>query len=146
LTTRAQRGGFRQIDDLREVRGIGPSRLERIRPFLRLEPTNTTVVAGSLADPPASNDTAKNRTATGKKTLSADLRIDVNHASATDLQRLPGIGPVMSQRIIQEREKSPFRKVDELRRVSGIGAKTLEKLRPFITVGDDGPAVAAKPG
>ena len=41
-----------------------------------------------------------------------------------------------SQRILDERTKKPFQTGDELRRVSGIGPKTLEKLRPYITVGD----------
>ena len=46
-------------------------------------------------------------------------------------EKLPGIGPKMAQRIIDERSKKPFASVEELRRVSGIGPKTLEKLRPL---------------
>jgi DNA uptake protein ComE-like DNA-binding protein len=38
----------------------------------------------------------------------------------------------MAARIISEREKAPFRSAEELRRVPGIGPKTLEKLRPFV--------------
>ncbi len=58
-------------------------------------------------------------------------------SSAAQLQKLPGIGLKRSQRIIGERGKKPFQTVDELRRVSGIGPKTLEKLRPFVIVGGD---------
>jgi competence protein ComEA len=60
--------------------------------------------------------------------------IDVNRASAAELQRLPGIGPKTSQGIIDERNKKPFKSVDDLRRVRGIGPKTLEKLKPYVTV------------
>src|SRR5207247_2271571 len=61
--------------------------------------------------------------------------IDINRATVAELQKLPGIGPKMSQRIADEREKRPFASVDELRRVSGIGPKTLDKLKPLVTVG-----------
>jgi competence protein ComEA len=64
--------------------------------------------------------------------------IDVNRAPLAELQRLPGIGPKMSQRIVDERGKRPFATVAELRRVPGIGPKTLEKLRPYVTTGDGG--------
>ena len=60
--------------------------------------------------------------------------VDVNHASAEGLQRLPGIGPKLAQRILDERGKKPFRTVDDLRRVSGIGPRILERLRPFVVV------------
>ena len=46
----------------------------------------------------------------------------------------PGVGPKSAQRIADERAKNPFARIEDLRRVSGIGAKTLEKLRPYVTV------------
>ena len=61
--------------------------------------------------------------------------LDLNAATASDLEGLPGIGPKMADRIIRYREsKGPFRSVDELNNVRGIGARTLEKLRPMIAV------------
>ncbi len=55
--------------------------------------------------------------------------IDVNAASATELQRLRGIGPVISGRIVAERGRGRFRNADDLQRVRGIGPKTVENLR-----------------
>lgn len=58
--------------------------------------------------------------------------LDINIASRSDLQRVPGIGPVTASRIIEQR---PFKTIDELRNVPGIGAKTMERILPFIRVG-----------
>ena len=61
--------------------------------------------------------------------------LDLNAATASDLEGLPGIGPKMAERIIRYREsRGPFRSVDELSNVRGIGTRTLEKLRPMIAV------------
>lgn len=68
--------------------------------------------------------------------------VDVNHATAEELQKLPGIGPKLSQRIIDERKVKPFANAEDLRRVSGIGAKTVEKLRPLVRFGPISPPVA----
>jgi competence protein ComEA len=61
--------------------------------------------------------------------------VNVNSATLEQLESLPGIGPALGQRIIDYREQhGPFRTVDDLLNVSGIGDKTLEDLRPLVTV------------
>ena len=58
---------------------------------------------------------------------------NVNTATAADLQRLPRIGPALSQRIVAHREThGPFQSVEALADVRGIGEKTVERLRPWV--------------
>lgn len=141
---RREHGAFRSVEDLRAVHGIGPAILERLRPHVQVKPQaqdqmeesdaeDHQSAEASLQSPVPGPAAAMTRT-TAKKETSLKEPIDINRAGADELQRLPGIGPKMSQRIIDERQKRPFEKVDDLRRVSGIGAKTLEKLRPHVTV------------
>lgn len=63
--------------------------------------------------------------------------VDINSASAEELAAaLPGIGPSKAQGIVEWRElHGPFRTVDQLLEVSGIGPRTLEKIRPFVRLG-----------
>ena len=64
-------------------------------------------------------------------------RINVNTADAYDLQRLPGIGEKRARDIIAWREANgPFRTLDELIEVSGIGPAVLENLRPYAAAGN----------
>jgi len=61
--------------------------------------------------------------------------ININSASETDLEELPGVGPVTAAAIIEYRtQNGPFTTVDDLVDVSGIGPATLEQIRPFATV------------
>lgn len=64
--------------------------------------------------------------------------VNVNTADEETLCRLPGIGPALAERIVADRSANgPFASVDDLTRVSGIGEKTLETLRPYVTVGGE---------
>jgi competence protein ComEA len=137
---RRENGGFRSVDDLRRVPGIGPATVARLRPWVCVgdaeAETDTETTTASVKHPAAPP-------AEGKKTAPSDL-IDINKASTAELRKLPGIGPKMSQTIVDERERAPFKSVDDLRRVHGIGAKTLDKLRPYVTVDSGSAHVASK--
>jgi competence ComEA-like helix-hairpin-helix protein len=66
---------------------------------------------------------------------SVGRRVDINIASWAELDNLPHIGPVLSRRIIEYREKNgKFEKIEDLLKVNGIGKKTLEKIREYIEV------------
>lgn len=62
-------------------------------------------------------------------------RLNLNTASAAELELLPGIGPALAARIVEDRAANgPFRSVDDLDRVKGIGPKTLGRIRALCTV------------
>jgi competence protein ComEA len=64
-----------------------------------------------------------------------DGSVDVNTAPATELDTLPGIGPVLAQRIVEHREQvGPFRSVDQLQDVAGIGPTVLERIAERVRV------------
>lgn len=65
--------------------------------------------------------------------LQAKFLVDINQAEWPEIIQLPGLGEVLAQRVVANRQDNgPFRDVDELTRVDGIGRKTLEKLRPYL--------------
>jgi competence protein ComEA len=62
--------------------------------------------------------------------------VNINTASATEIATLPGVGARMAARIIEYRQKNgPFKKVEELMNVRGIGEKNFLKLKPQLAVG-----------
>ncbi len=69
----------------------------------------------------------------GAAAATASGAINLNQASQQQLETLPGIGPVLAGRIIAERERQPFRAVEELTRVPGIADKRLEAIRSLVT-------------
>lgn len=71
--------------------------------------------------------------ATGVK---GDGSIDVNRATAAELEALPGVGPATAQKIVDDREANgPYTKPEDLMRVPGIGAKKFEAMREQVSVG-----------
>ena len=76
----------------------------------------------------------------------APARVDLNLATEADLEGLPKIGPATAKRIVEYRKQvGTIKSVDELVNVQGIGPKTLEVLRPHVTVSSVGaPSVPKK--
>ena len=67
--------------------------------------------------------------------VSAGGPVNLNRAGAAELETLPGIGPVLAAAILRYRQDSgPFQTIDALENVPGIGPKTLQNLRPLITI------------
>lgn len=65
----------------------------------------------------------------------APFPINVNTAIQAELERLPGVGPVIARAIIARREAvGPFQRPEDLKDVNGIGDRTLQKLLPYVTI------------
>ena len=80
-------------------------------------------------------ETTANRGDRPEANKTSSAKLDINRASEEELQSLEGIGPVIAARIVEHRENTPFRNVDELASVRGIGRKLLERLRPHVVAG-----------
>jgi len=77
--------------------------------------------------------------------LVARFEVDINAADWPELILLPGIGETLAQRIVASRESDgPFADHDDLRRVQGIGPKTLERIRPYLRPMPNAENVAGK--
>lgn len=128
LAYRHDRGGFGSVDELDAVKGIGDKTLTKLREHVKVGST----ARGQAPDPPVERLERKPQSVPTGKVTESDRPIAVNSANLEELKRLPGIGPKLAERIISERGKKPFTSADDLRRVNGIGAKTVEKLRPLV--------------
>ena len=73
----------------------------------------------------------------GPQLITLGLALDLNSATAADLDALPGIGPALAQRIIDYRQShGPFKNIDDLEQVSGIGPKKLALIKPYVFIED----------
>jgi comEA protein len=97
-------------------------------PLRRITALLALVFLAAAAAPPAA-------AATPQPPPSAE-KVNINSASADQLVALPGIGPSYAQRIVEYREKNgPFKRLEDILNVRGIGEKTFEKIRDHITIG-----------
>lgn len=107
----------------------GPAATEHSAPAAPVDgPATATTPVEHPAEKPA--DTAAEQPVSARP-----ARVNLNTATAAELELLPGIGPSLAQRIIEHRTKAGrFRTVAELDKVKGIGPRTIEKLRPLVAV------------
>ena len=131
-------GPFKSVDELKNVRGVGPVTFEKVRTQFRVGPLAQGLSAETPLSPqlqvPAPAQAPRPVATGAKKIQPGEPPINVNIATADELQRLPGVGPVTAQAIVASRATAPFQTVDDLDKVKGIGPKTVEKLRPFVVV------------
>jgi competence ComEA-like helix-hairpin-helix protein len=150
---RKAHGPFKQVEDLGEISGIGTQNLQKLRPYLGLGSPEDSAPPDWKAPMTTGESTTGyhlesqagrlpgGNSGIGPKAPPGGV-IDLNLASKAGLETLPGIGPVMAQRIIDyRRAHGPYKTIADLRKVSGIGRKKLEKLRPYVEItGQKSPA------
>jgi competence protein ComEA len=91
------------------------------------------LVGAGAAVTPLSATTKKPKESAGEGVAKP---VDLNRATQQELTGVPGIGKVLAERIVKFRDRhGPFRRVEDLLKVKGIGEKSFDKLRPHVTVG-----------
>jgi competence ComEA-like helix-hairpin-helix protein len=147
MAYRSQNGGFQSVADLERVKGIGPSKLQQLLPYVEVAakpavPASSTVLAAAapaqaIAPAAATPIIAQPIRATPFAATPAPPTgpINFNAASEEQLAALELIGPVLARRIVEyRRQYGVFPSVQSLDRVKGIGPKILQANRHRITV------------
>lgn len=130
IAWRDEHGPFLRVEDITNVPGIGEKTLQNIEHLLVVLPA-----AGVAPPAPAGGPPVIVPAIATPPTVTASDIININTASRERLMELDGIGEAMADRIIAHRERhGPFRSVDRIVDVSGIGPRTLDKNRHRLTV------------
>lgn len=111
---REQVGGFKSIEEIKNVRGIGDATFNQIKDLITVGKVKIVVVREEVPE---------------------SEKIDINTASEVELQALPSIGPSKARAIVEYREQyGEFDKIEDIMKVRGIGPGTFEKFKHLITV------------
>lgn len=137
VADREARGPFGALAGLDRVPGIGPGLMAAIGPHARFSGTAagrqdsaSHTSPGGPAAPPSPGGPLE------PPNPQAAPPLDLNTATAAELEALPFVGPYMAQQIVAHRERyGPFTAVDSLVRVPGIGPATLARIRARVRVG-----------
>lgn len=136
VAERDARGAFGGLESLDRVPGVGPGLLRSLAPHLTFSGASTLKTApfasgagvGTSLAPPGAEDVVSVSVAP------RGTAVNVNRATAVELEALPGIGPSLARRIVADREaQGPFATVAALDRVPGIGPALLARLGRLVT-------------
>ncbi|MEA2724935.1 MAG: competence protein ComEA [Gemmatimonadales bacterium] len=132
VADRQAKGPFGSLEGLDRVPGIGPGLLRTLAPHLTFSGVRPPSPPGAglgtaFAPPPLRNVTVA-------RPGQSDTVLNVNRATAVELERLPGIGPSLARLIVADREaRGPFATLDALDRIPGIGPGLVARLERLAT-------------
>jgi competence protein ComEA len=131
VADREKSGPFGALEALDRVPGIGPGLLAAVGPHLTFSDRPGARVSGQFAraEPALRGHPA------APMVMGSAPRLNLNSASVSELDALPGIGPARAAAILQERQtRGPFTSVEELSRVPGLGPAAIARLRDRVVV------------
>ena len=133
VADREARGPFGSLAGLDRVPGVGPGLLRALEPHVAF--SNVSAVNSWASQDKRTLVGVAAATSSFPPTAQISTPVDLNTASASELDALPGVGLARAQAIVRYREShGPFLSIDALTQVPGIGPAALARLRPLVTV------------
>jgi competence protein ComEA len=118
---------FKTVEDLKNVKGIGEAKFDKLKSLVTVEGIKAVHRAEGQTSP-------KGRAAAEGEKQAVGGPVDLNTADKAALEALPGVGPAVADRIIAAR---PFKTVDDLKNVKGIGDARFAALKDMVVVGEE---------
>jgi competence protein ComEA len=118
---------FKSVDDLERVKGLGKSRIDALKDLVTTDAPAAKAGTAKTVAKTTGGATTKNM----PKAKAGQKVVNLNTASKEELEDLPGIGPVLSDRIIEGR---PFKTIEDVMKVKGIKDGEFAKIKDLITV------------
>jgi competence protein ComEA len=134
LNYRNKGGRFRKPEDIKKIWGLRPDEADRLIPYIQIEATEVA----TKRDYPAKDAMDKSGKEAGKESFLnkpnyALKKIDINTASQSDWEAFPGIGPVLSARIIKFRDKiGGFKTIEQVSKTYGLSDSVFQKILPYL--------------
>jgi competence ComEA-like helix-hairpin-helix protein len=120
---------FKSVEELKNVKGFGEAKFNKIKNLVTVE----TLKAKSVR-------TTETKAKAKSKTVESEL-VDINTADKAALEGLVGVGPALAEKIIAAR---PFKRVEDLKNVKGIGEAKFNAIKDLVSVGEEEETVTAK--
>ncbi|MDZ4183156.1 MAG: helix-hairpin-helix domain-containing protein [Candidatus Cloacimonadaceae bacterium] len=122
---------FQNVIEIMDIKGIGPATYDKMKPMLIIFGTSESSATAAKS----SSTKASASSSTTKSKADDNSIVNINSAGINELTTLSGIGEVKAKAIIDYRSANgPFSAIEDIVKVKGIGAKTLEKIRHRLAI------------
>lgn len=127
INYRNKGGRFKEAEDIRKIYGLKKEEADVLIPYIKIETANAEKTVQK-------NKVEERQSTTSQKTFK---KIDVNTATAEDFKSLPGIGEVLSNRIVKFRNAMHgFKSVEDIKKTYGLPDSTYHLILPYLTIAD----------